>query len=179
MEAPVKKQIHGWIWIGLGVSLFLALFLSPFSSSSPDGLEKVAEMKGFKEKGEGWKFWKHAPLPDYALRWIKNEKVSTAFSGLLGTLAIFLIALGLGKLLRRSSGKKGLSLLLFSLSFPFYATSLYAARPLTTDDAWTVERGKFQVEMGLDFLREDNHDREFNPSLTFTTVTSKTALYRG
>ena len=94
----------------------LALFLSPFSSSSPDGLEKVAEMKGFKEKGEGWKFWKHAPLPDYALRWIKNEKVSTAFSGLLGTLAIFLIALGVGKLLRRPR-TKSLLLVLLSLHF--------------------------------------------------------------
>jgi cobalt/nickel transport protein len=161
----MNKGLHGWIWIGMGISILLALFLSPFASSSPDGLEKVAEMKGFNEKGEGWKFWKHAPLPDYALPWIKNEKVSTALSGLLGTLAIFLIALGLGKLLRRSSGKKRLSLLLFSLSLPFYVPSLYAARPLTTDDAWTVERGKFQVEMGLDFLRENNHDRGFIPLL--------------
>lgn len=128
MEAPVKKQIHGWIWIGLGISLFLALFLSPFSSSSPDGLEKVAEMKGFKEKGETWRFWKHAPLPDYALRWIKNEKVSTAFSGLLGTLAIFLIALGIGKLLRRSPGKKGISLLLVLLSLSFYSSLIGADR---------------------------------------------------
>jgi cobalt/nickel transport protein len=164
----MKKRVHGWIWIGLGVSLLLAIFLSPFASSSPDGLERVAEMKGFKEKGEAWKFWKHAPLPDYALPWIKNEKVSTALSGLLGTLAIFLIALGAGKLLRRSPGKKEISLLFFSLTLSFYPLSLFAARPLTTDDAWTVERGKFQVETGLDFLREDNHDRGFNPSLTFT-----------
>lgn len=100
--------------------------------------------------------------------WIKNEKVSTALSGLLGTLAVFLIALGFGKLLKRPPRRKDLSLLLISLLLPFYSTSLYAARPLTTDDAWTVERGKFQVEMGLDFLREDNHDRGFTPSLTFT-----------
>ena len=168
MEAPVKKQIHGWMWIGLGISLLLALFLSPFASSSPDGLERVAQMQGFKEKGETWKFWKHAPLPEYALPWIKNEKVSTALSGLLGTLAIFLIALGVGKLLRRSSPGKRLPLLLVFLSLSFYTPSLYAARPLTTDDAWTVERGKFQVETGFDFLREDNHDRGFNPSLILT-----------
>ena len=31
----------------------LALFLSPLASTSPDGLEKVAETKGFAEKGGG------------------------------------------------------------------------------------------------------------------------------
>ena len=44
----------------------------------------------------------------------------------------------------------------------------YAARPLTTDDAWTVEKGEFQLEAGFDALRQDNHDREYSPSLTLT-----------
>ena len=164
----MRKRLDGFLWIGLGASLLLALFFSPFASSSPDGLEKVAEMRGFKEKGEAWKFWNYAPLPDYTLPWIKNEKISTALSGLLGTLAIFLIALGLGKLLKRSPGKKGLPLILFLLLPLFPSTSLYAGRPLTTDDALTVEKGKFQVESGLDVSRQDNHDREFKPSLTLT-----------
>jgi cobalt/nickel transport protein len=164
----MRKRLDGFLWIGLGVSLLLALFFSPFASSSPDGLEKVAEMRGFKEKGEAWKFWNHAPLPDYTLPWIKNEKISTALSGLLGTLAIFLIALGLGKSLKRSPWKKGPPLILFLLLPLFPSTSLYAGRPLTTDDAWTVEKGKFQVESGLDVSRQDNHDRELKPSLTST-----------
>ena len=164
----MSKRLDGFIWIGLGVSLLMALFFSPFASSSPDGLEKVAQMRGFKEKGEAWRFWNYAPLPDYALPWIKNEKASTALSGLLGTLAIFFIALGLGKLLKRSPGKKGLPLILFFVLPIFPSTPLYAARPLMTDDAWTVEKGKFQVESGLDVSRQDNHDREFTPSLTLT-----------
>jgi hypothetical protein len=40
--------------------------------------------------------------------------------------------------------------------------------PLTTDDAWTVEKGEFQVETGFDGARQDNHDREFSPSLTLS-----------
>jgi cobalt/nickel transport protein len=164
----MSKRLDGFIWIGLGVSLLMALFFSPFASSSPDGLEKVAQMRGFKEKGEAWRFWNYAPLPDYALPWIKNEKASTALSGLLGTLAIFFIALGLGKLLKRPPGKKGVSVILFLLLPLFPSTSLYAGRPLTTDDAWTVEKGKFQVESGIDVSRQDNHDREFTPSLTLT-----------
>jgi len=97
----MKRRLDGFVWIGLGIALLLALFLSPFASTSPDGLEKVAETKGFSGKGEGWKFWKHAPLSDYTLPWIKNEKVSTALSGLIGTLAIFFMVMGIGKLIRK------------------------------------------------------------------------------
>jgi len=101
----MERRLKGFIWIGLGICLLLALFLSPFASSSPDGLEKVAETKGFAEKAEGLSFWKYAPLPDYAIPWIKNEKVSTALSGLIGTLAIFLIVLGIGRLIKKSPTK--------------------------------------------------------------------------
>ncbi len=97
----MKRQLNGFVWIGLGVALLVALFLSPFASTSPDGLEKVAETKRFPEKGERWKFWKHAPLSDYALPWIKNEKVSTALAGLIGTLAIFFITIGIGKTIKK------------------------------------------------------------------------------
>ncbi len=102
----MKRRLDGLIWIGLGLSLLLALFLSPFASSSPDGLEKVAEMKGFSEKAEGWKVWKYAPFSEYTIPWIKNEKVSTALSGLIGTLAIFFIVMGLGKFLNIQVKKK-------------------------------------------------------------------------
>jgi cobalt/nickel transport protein len=102
MGVFMKRRLDGFIWIGLGISLLLALSLSPFASTSPDGLEKVAEMKGFSEKGEGWKLWKYAPLPDYGIPWIKNEKVSAALSGLIGTLAIFFIVLGIGRLVKKS-----------------------------------------------------------------------------
>jgi len=107
----MERRLKGFIWIGLGISLLLALFLSPFASSSPDGLEKVAETKGFAEKAEGLSFWKYAPLPDYAIPWIKNAKVSTALSGLVGTLAIFLISMGIGKLIKRSPAPKTIFLM--------------------------------------------------------------------
>ena len=116
----MKRQLDGFGWIGLGIALILALFLSPFASTSPDGLEKVAETKGFAEKGGSWKFWKHAPLSDYIIPWIKNEKVSTALSGLIGTLAIFFIALGIGKLIKKSSNRtKGHPFYILFLSYFF------------------------------------------------------------
>ncbi len=44
----------------------------------------------------------------------------------------------------------------------------FAGRPLSTDDAWTVEKGSFQLEMGFDAVRPRNHDQEYSPSLTLT-----------
>jgi cobalt/nickel transport protein len=118
----MKKRLGGFIWIGLGVSLLLALFLSPFASSSPDGLEKVAERKGFSEKGEEWISWKYAPFSDYSIPWIKNEKISTALSGLIGTLAIFFIAIGVGKVIRRSTTQEILFLAILSCFLSLRAT---------------------------------------------------------
>lgn len=164
----MKKRLDGFVWIGLGMALLLALFLSPFASPSPDGLEKVAETRGFSEKGEGRAFWKDAPFSGYTVPWIKNEKVSTALSGLIGTLAIFLIALGVGRLIKRIPAKKVI-LFIFFPSFIFFSHApTDAARPLTTDDAWTVGKGEFQLEAGFNAFRQDSRDKEYNPSLTLT-----------
>ncbi len=119
----MNRRFDGYVWIGLGLTLLLALLLSPFASTAPDGLEKVAETKGFAEKGESWKFWKHAPLPDYSLPWIRNEKGSKALSGLIGTLAIFFIALGIGKLMKRTPMKKVILFVFFPSLILFFSTS--------------------------------------------------------
>ena len=49
-----------------------------------------------------------------------------------------------------------------------YVSNAFSARPLTTDDAYTVERGQFQLETGFDISRHDSHDREYSPSLMLT-----------
>ena len=152
----MKRRFDGLVWIGLGICLLIALFLSPFASTSPDGLEKVAETKGFSEKGESWKFWKHAPFPDYAVPWIKNEKVSNALSGLIGTLAIFLLALGIGRLIKKSPPGRKVFLTPLSLFLLLFSTSAYAAHPLITDDTGTQGKGRFQMELNS----EVNYDKE-------------------
>jgi hypothetical protein len=162
----MKRQLNGFIWIGLGISLLLALFLSPYASTSPDGLEKVAEIKGFSEKGEGWKLWKYAPFSDYAIPWIKNERWSTAFSGLIGTLAIFFIAFGVGKFIRKVPTKKILILICFCCSsfstLALTSTSIHAAHPLITDDTGTQGKGRFQLEINS----EVNYDKESQAGVT-------------
>jgi cobalt/nickel transport protein len=87
-------------FLALGIALAIAIFLSPFASSWPDGLEKVAKDLGFIEKGEGAEILK-APIPDYKFPGLDSEGVSTALSGTLGTLAMFGIGFGVARLLRR------------------------------------------------------------------------------
>ena len=99
----MKHKAKSWIWIGLGVSLLLAVFVSPYASSSPDGLERVAEDKGFLEKAEapGTTVWESAPIPDYAVPGISHEKAATGIAGLVGTLGTFGVAFGVAGLLRK------------------------------------------------------------------------------
>ncbi|HGJ65595.1 TPA: hypothetical protein ENS27_09420 [bacterium] len=87
------------IIIGLVIALFLAGIISIFASSSPDGLEKVAENLGFLEKGEGDPALK-APVPDYAMPGIKNEKLATGIAGIVGTLILFGFGYGLATVIK-------------------------------------------------------------------------------
>ncbi|MBC7247951.1 MAG: PDGLE domain-containing protein [Actinobacteria bacterium] len=115
MEAR-RKGLYVFILAGLAVAVALALLVSPWASSSPDGLEKVAEDKGFLEKAEETEpAWESAPIPDYAMPGLTREavdeetgevveeptKLATALAGLVGTVAIFLIAWGLALVLKK------------------------------------------------------------------------------
>jgi len=100
----VDKKTWFFVLLALLVSILLAILLSPFASSSPDGLEKVAEDEGFLEKAEERQpAWELAPIPDYAVGGIENESLATALAGLIGTLLTFAVGLGLAKLISRKS----------------------------------------------------------------------------
>lgn len=85
---------------GLLLALSLAIFVSPFASPWPDGLERVAEDKGFIELAEV-KPIILSPIPDYTWPGIKNERLATSIAGLVGTLMLFGLSLGLGYLLKK------------------------------------------------------------------------------
>jgi cobalt/nickel transport protein len=88
------------IIIGVVIALFLAGIISMFASSFPDGLEKVAENKGFLEKSEVEPPIK-SPVPDYTMPGLKNEKLATSIAGIAGTLLVFGVSYGLAILLKR------------------------------------------------------------------------------
>jgi len=88
------------ILIGLAFAILLALLISPFASSSPDGLEKVAEDKGFLEKGEV-EAAISSPVPDYAWPGMTNEMLATSAAGVFGTLLVFGFGYSLATFLKR------------------------------------------------------------------------------
>ncbi len=84
------------VLIGLGLAMVLAIF-SFLASSSPDGLERVAKDKNFLEKVTNII---KSPIPDYLFPGINNEKLAGSFSGIAGVLIVFILGIGLAKLLR-------------------------------------------------------------------------------
>jgi hypothetical protein len=84
---------------GLLVAAGLALFVSGFASSSPDGLEKVAGDKGFLQTARDHLF-ADGPLAGYTVRGIDDQRLSTGVSGLIGVLVTFGVGLALFALVR-------------------------------------------------------------------------------
>jgi hypothetical protein len=79
---------------GLLVAIGLAMLVSGFASSSPDGLNKVAEDHGIAANAKQQLF-ENGPLAGYAVKGVGDERLSTALSGLIGVLVTF----GLGLVL--------------------------------------------------------------------------------
>jgi cobalt/nickel transport system permease protein len=85
---------------GLGISLAVVIFLAPFASESPDGLEWVIAQKAkvLPPEGQGTSPTIPAPIPDYEWPGLSRyKKLATAGAGLVGTLVVFGVGLGLGR----------------------------------------------------------------------------------
>lgn len=91
---------------GLGVALLIAIFLSPLASQNPDGLDRVAQDLKFEDKAAedapARKLPFAAVFDEYALKGVP-ENVATPIAGLVGTLAVFGLAWGIGKIAVRGS----------------------------------------------------------------------------
>lgn len=85
------KQVSGkLVWVvGLLIALALAV-ISPLASSHPDGLEWVAEQRGFLDAAQGPAY---EIIPDYVFPGVSNEAVATILAGIVGTLIVFGVAL--------------------------------------------------------------------------------------
>ena len=82
------------------ISALLAGGLSFYASSSPDGLEKVAEDVGFIETAKDHTFADFT-LSDYGISGLENARLSVGFAGLIGVVATALVAVGLFMLIRK------------------------------------------------------------------------------
>jgi PDGLE domain len=100
----VSASLKVFTVLALAVAVGLATAASPFASSSPDGLERVAEDKAFIDQGELHAVQEDAPVPDYAFPGIDDARVATGIAGFVGTLVVFAVGYGLAALLRRREG---------------------------------------------------------------------------
>lgn len=74
-------------WITMLAGTFaVAGLLSPWASSSPDGLERVAEDHGFLDSAKTVLQW--APIPDYEVAGLSGNVLKVGSAGVIGVLVM-------------------------------------------------------------------------------------------
>jgi cobalt/nickel transport protein len=105
-DHPNRLRNSAFVVLGLGAALAIAVFISPFASSDPDGLDRVSQDHGFDQQAQAdtpaKKLPFHGIFEEYALRGVPAA-IATPLAGLIGTLTAFGIAWGAGKLLVKGS----------------------------------------------------------------------------
>ena len=95
-----KVSTRALVVTGLLVALLLAGVVSFYASHSPDGLNRVAEDKGFSDTRT-----KHvadgSPLTGYGTRGVANQRLSGGLAGVAGCVVVLALAGGLTYVVRR------------------------------------------------------------------------------
>lgn len=101
MKGPI------WVFIGAGliVAFALAFFVSPYASSQPDGLNKVAADEGF-DSGARDHALDDSPLAGYGVDGVENAKLSKGLSGVIGVTLTFAVGYGALTLVRISRKRR-------------------------------------------------------------------------
>lgn len=84
---------RNWAFVGGLIALIVVLF-SPFASSNPDGLERVAGDLGFLNAGQSAPY---SIIPDYTLPFLGETALSTIAAGVIGVLVVGVIAILIGR----------------------------------------------------------------------------------
>jgi cobalt/nickel transport system permease protein/cobalt/nickel transport protein len=90
---------------GLLVALLMAGVVSYYASSSPDGLNRVAQDKGFS--GTQRKHVTDSPFAGYDTKGVANHRLSGGVAGVTGSLVVLVLAGGLALVVRRRGSRDG------------------------------------------------------------------------
>ena len=96
----MRRSMWWIVGVGLALALFAAGIVSYYASSSPDGLEKVAEDQGFLTNATD-SATATLPTADYAIAGVDNERLSVGLAGVLGVAVMAVLSFGLFWLLAR------------------------------------------------------------------------------
>ncbi|WP_030666189.1 energy-coupling factor ABC transporter permease [Streptomyces rimosus] len=92
------------VWLaGVAAALVCAGGVSYYASTSPDGLEKVAQDEGMDAKAEDHAA-KDSPLADYSVKDIANPRISGGLAGVIGVGATLAVGTGVFVVVRRRRG---------------------------------------------------------------------------
>jgi hypothetical protein len=97
----MRRSTKLFVALALALAVGLASGVSPYASSSPDGLSKVADTKGFGDRGSLHTIQNESPVPGYAFPGIGDQRIAKGAAGFVGTLGVFGVAFGLAYVLRR------------------------------------------------------------------------------
>ncbi len=97
---PGRRVGRRWWIVGLAIAALIVIVLAPLASADPDGLERVAEDKGFLGNAREALF---SIIPDYAVPGLEGN-ASTIIAGLVGVVVVFGLMVLLGRVLARRRG---------------------------------------------------------------------------
>jgi cobalt/nickel transport system permease protein len=106
LTPPVERRGLELIGFGLVIAIGLAVFVSPFASTAPDGLDRVAKSLGFRDHERADRVIA-SPFPDYRLPGASSAGIGTALAGATGTVLVFGIGWMLARVLRTPPNTKG------------------------------------------------------------------------
>jgi hypothetical protein len=97
-RSSTNRRSRWWWVVGLAIAALVVIVLAPLASPDPDGLERVAEDRGFIDRAQDALY---QILPDYSIPGIDDPFLSTVLAGLIGVAVVFALMVGLGRLLAR------------------------------------------------------------------------------
>ncbi len=97
VRARDGSRVFAGALLGLPAALALALFVSPFACTWPDGLERIVERLGIAPSSARLPI--AAPLGGYVLPGLHGSWLGTSIAALAGTAIVFAICLVIGRVL--------------------------------------------------------------------------------
>jgi hypothetical protein len=83
--------------LALALAIGLATAASPFASSSPDGLNRVAADAGFDGRAKA----SDGPIAGYSIPGVGDGRVAKGLAGFAGSLLVFAVGAGVARAVRR------------------------------------------------------------------------------
>jgi hypothetical protein len=98
----VTRRGRGFWVAAVALALLLAGVVSWYASSSPDGLERVAEDHGFVDRADH--LLDDGPLAGYGVEGVEDERLSGGLAGVAGVLVTLAAGAVVFRLVRRRGG---------------------------------------------------------------------------